>query len=207
MFRPLAVLALTLAALAGVTQTPAQAVPNGSFNGYCAAEPMMTDHSPVGPADGALCWPQAPGTTFVIEGPAMMWRLRQVAREVDAKVDGVQFVTDPAARCVDYPGTFCLRVGLERHTTGWAADKGGWFNFANGTTSAPFSATEGYIVLNTYAVQGYGLDTRKFVAAHELGHALGFEHHTDIGIMGQKTYPTFSPKEYRVLRGHYGPAL
>jgi hypothetical protein len=134
----------------------------------------------------------------VIQGPAKMWRLRAAARELDAKVGGLTFITDPAATCAAYPGTYCITVSFEKHLEGWGADYAGWFYFGD------VNGYDGRIVFNTKWNAEVHIQNKRMIASHELLHAVGFEHHTDIGVAGQKQYYTFSPTELRVLRGWYG---
>lgn len=151
------------------------------------------------PAAAALSYPPAVGTTVVIDGPAHVWKMRAFAKRIDGHLPGVAFVSGRAA---DHPGAFLVTV-TKPHLPAE--------NYAGYTTMRwddpdglhPTGAT---ITLNTS--RDYDRKTKRQVAAHELMHVLGFEHHADVGLVGATARLSLEPMpgadEWVALHAYYG---
>lgn len=189
---------VAVAVLASVgINVPAEAAAP-SFNEACVPIPELVDHTPKGPADQSLCWPLEPGATVVIDtNGSKAWRIRRAVRALDPLVEGLQFITDRSADCDQYPGTYCIRVKQV-----WDAESpyAGWFQFDDPRWE---DRTRSTIYLNNHTHRD--VKFRKSVALHELFHAIGFEHHTEIGLMGEPDW-TMEPQDFEiaVLNGWYG---
>ena len=141
----------------------------------------------------ALCYPHDPGSTFVLEAPLNVWGLRDQARFVDQRVDGLRLLYAPGLECVDYPAAVCIHVVKTLLDND---DRGAEFDWGTGT-----------LRLNTRFAQMPLAGYRRRAAGHELLHALGFMHHSGPGLVSggavwvQSAWPT--PRELAALRAWY----
>lgn len=152
------------------------------------------------PAAQALTWPLPLGTTVAIDGPPLVWQMRDFAEDMDAALPGVNVVSGSAA---EHPGAFVVTVEKTHRRSGAYAGFTKWRTMAPGE-AYPSGAT---ITLNTYYRES-PRTTRRQVAAHEFMHVLGFRHHAGEGITGVQPVlrldPSPSAEEWLALHAYYG---
>lgn len=189
-------LLVTVIAVVGV----APAAPAVAGTSACPVEMWGDNHAYVGTAAERMCWPVAKGTTVVLEAPKGIWRLRNVIRKtVDPRLTGISFVTDLGVQCENFPGAYCLTVRKINDPSAFAETGNvAHFNFPDWENH-----NHGEIMFNNAAVQGMTLDYKKWIATHELVHMLGMDHHAEVGVIGNISYPEISEVEWAALEGWY----
>lgn len=139
----------------------------------------------------ALVWPLPPGTTVVMEAPEHAWGIRPVANQISDKVDGLEILSDRGISCSDYPDAACIQVKKRLINPDYVGEY--W----------PNEAGQRQIRFNTYYQWFYDYSGRQSTACHELLHALGFDHHSGHGCVGNYTERRPNLNEYIVLQDWY----
>jgi hypothetical protein len=132
----------------------------------------------------------------VVEGPYWVWGLRNVIRNIEMHVD-LDIVYHRGATCKDYPDRRCLTVSYLSEPD---AKYFGYYRYDD-------EADTYSITLNSGKMP-WARPLRVPTAAHEFGHFLGFTHHDDDGLMGEKSWYRYvqpSEAEYGVLQEYYVP--
>ena len=133
---------------------------------------------------------------MVLVAPDAAWGIRSVANYIDDQLDGLDIQNHPGVSCEDFPEYRCITV----ETT---TDKGGIGWYTRSENLIEFNGERWADVFRPRVKQA--------VAAHELMHALGMDHHEQVGVIGndgtfQFKYTLPSRVEMRVLKEYYVPA-
>lgn len=147
------------------------------------------------PASGAELLPVGPhadnvGTRVVLQlqAPRASFGIRKVARQVNQEVPGLHIRR--FGKCADRPDLYCLRVRVADYGT-WEENQTRWVGQYRVENDVDL------IELNT------SYQPNQSVACHELGHALGLQHHDSRGCVGYPSGDYFSSLELSSLRAAY----
>lgn len=131
--------------------------------------------------------PGAPAGDAIVqlEAPGASWGIRAAARELDAAIDGLTILT--TGTCASRPDAACIRVQVAAYTPEQQAalsnhpDHATWAGLV--TYGLPYERTVHLDVMGEWGERSRM--SKLGIAAHELGHALGLDHHDNArGIMG-----------------------
>lgn len=161
------------------------------------ASPAQADDTPATFTEPAVVVPLV--TQHVqVQAPRAAWGIRQAARRMDAALPGITISVRGRCNPLDYTTT-CVRVRMDRYSVErqhqLAQQPVEWM----GLTAYPAAGLRVVYLNRTY----YRHD-REAIAAHELGHVLGLNHHDRAGVCGR--WPdrhNLSVHERRALNSRY----
>ena len=168
------------------------------------AEPWDDWGSYSGPPEAALVYPPPVGTVITIDGPPNVWKMRVFAERLDAALPGVEVVSAPASALPD-----ALHVTVVKTDTldfGWVGSTE--WSYAAEKADAAYP-TDVRISLST-KIADASARVKRYVAAHEFMHVLGFRHHGGSGLVGidpssyYATSPLPGPGEWAALHACFG---
>jgi hypothetical protein len=131
-------------------------------------------------------------TVFVLEPIRdQWWSTRAVAKWWNDRVDGLHIIRRLGATCAEHPNAYCIKTDPGKYgETGWWGQA--WYEIGAQNTW----------ILQYNRSYGWGQE----VACHELGHALGLDHHDQRGCMNQqREWPSLA--ELVAVRDYYNARL
>ena len=128
--------------------------------------------------------------TVIIEAPAQAFGLRKVAADYDRRLAGVDIWAKRGIVCD--PDVTCIRVTIAPFGAPATEPCGGSAVWGG---CAQIGGTDPYVWLNTTYV--WTRTQKRALACHELGHALGLNHHSGPGCVSSAGTVT-SPSDYEV---------
>lgn len=168
----------------------------------CYPEPQPAGSTNEAPYFPRLYYPPPGGDVLTVQvnaGPGT-WQIKRIARAMDAQVEGVVVRTSGDCAEVD----ICVNVPTPQlfdEAQMLALSEGTEDNWA-GLMTYTDDMRGRTIWLNLSAQRWY----QPIVAAHELGHVFGLDHHQSRGVTSTsgRWMKTLHPREIALLNQHYG---
>ncbi len=129
--------------------------------------------------------------TVIIEAPAQAFGLRQVAADYDRRLAGVDIWAKRGIVCD--PDVTCIRVTVQPFGHPASAVCGEATMWSG---CAQIGGLDPYVWINT--TYTYSRTQKRALACHELGHALGLQHHTQPGCLNVAGFAAGSPSDYEI---------
>lgn len=142
--------------------------------------------------------------TLIIEAPKRAWGLRRIAADYDRRLPSLDIWAKRGISCD--PDVSCLQVRVGNFGREFVCGYGDPYVYAGCMWDPRWVSQPGerFLMLNTHYV--HDRKTRKAVACHELGHALGLDHHLSPGCVGGTGGKSPSDEEIAVLERWFSRA-
>lgn len=140
---------------------------------------------------GVVDMPQRPTDTgrhtIILQAPDDAWGMRAVAHHLTQRLPGLVIRTDRGITCNDDVSCIRVHIGHFDHPCGQLGHR--WYGCAS------IGTDPGVIWLDTKT----STFSRRHKACHELGHALGLQHHEHQGCVGEGLLELPSDEEVQAL--------